>query len=317
MSRASRAWLPGKLSKYELARKNLCKYFGEIYGGRWHALLEAMEQPAAKVGRLNRHAEWSLDEITPTPMFHPTLPGCLVNLENLLARPPFADRGDRLKPYYTMNAASVRAALALGAEPDDNILDCCAAPGGKTLVFDNILADGSGLIVANDVDADRRKRLLSVFREYLPRERRRKFIQIKNMDATMWGQLESDRYDRVMLDAPCGSERHFLRSNRKQQKPTWVWSEANSRANQALQYQLLVSAFQALKPGGVLLYATCSINPLENDAIVQKALKKKRGRLESLPLSLPVGEETSNGWLILPDAADLEGPMFLAKLRKL
>lgn len=316
MSRGSRTWLPPKLNKYELARNSLCKYFGDIYGPRWPTLLDAMEQPAAKVGRLNRHAEWSLDEITQAPIFHPTLPGCLVNLENLLARPPFADRGDRLKPYYTMNAASVRAALALEAQPDDNILDCCAAPGGKTLVFDNILSDGNGMIVANDIDADRRKRLRSVFREYLPYERQ-KSIQIKNMDATMWGQLESGRYDRVMLDAPCGSERHFLRSNRKQQKPTWVWSEKSSRENQALQYRLLVSALEALRPGGHLLYVTCSINPLENDAIVQKALKKKRGRIELETLSLPVGEETSQGWLILPDAADLEGPMFLSKIRRI
>lgn len=316
MSQQAITWMT-KFNKYEIARKKMSEYYFEIYGTRWTKLLEAMEKPITKVGRLNRHAEWSLSEITDTPFFHPTLPGCLEDLKNLKLRSPFIGRGSRLKPYYTMNTASVRAALELGVEPDDKVLDCCAAPGGKTLIFDHIVSDGKGEIVANDIKALRRKRLQSVFDEYLPKERKDK-IKIKGLDATKWGQLEKERYDKIMLDVPCGAERIFLRANRKTKAKDieWIWSEKTSRQTQQTQYMLLVSALETLKIGGTILYVTCSISPFENDGIIGKCLKKKKDRVQIKKMTLPVGERTKFGWMILPDVCDGEGPMYLCKLIK-
>ena len=221
-------------------------------------------------------------------------------LRDALAAPPNPDAHleGLVKPYY-LDAASVRAARALGVEPGESVLDLCAAPGGKTLVLALALG-GRGQLVANDRSADRRARLRRVVSEHLPAELQA-LVTVTGHDATKWGLHEQERYDRVLLDAPCSSERHLIRS------PGYLsdWSPHRTKvlAQQAL--AMLCASLEALRPGGTLVYSTCSINPEENEDLLERFASKRPGRWT-------LQEQT----LVLPDESKGEGPLFWAKLVK-
>lgn len=203
-----------------------------------------------------------------------------------------------VKPYY-LDAASVTAARALDVQPGDVVLDMCAAPGGKTLVLALALS-GSGRLISNDRSADRRGRLKRVIAEHLPPEWQVNVV-VTGYDATRWGLHEQQVYDRILLDAPCSSERHVLRS--PAHLADWSAHRTKALAQQAL--ALLCAALEALKPGGVLVYSTCSISPEENEGLLERFAAKRPG--------LWVLVEQA---LILPDQSEGEGPLFWAKLRK-
>jgi len=202
-----------------------------------------------------------------------------------------------LQPYY-LDAASVRAARALDVRPEDTVLDLCAAPGGKTLALALALA-GTGSLTSNDRSADRRGRLKKVIEDHLPPEWRSN-VTVTGHDAAKWGLYEQNVYDKILLDAPCSSERHVLRS------PAHLaeWSSGRTRTLARQQLTMLCAALEALKPGGTLVYSTCSISPDENGGVLERFAAKRRGSWTLLEQSLT-----------LPDA-DGEGPLFYAVIRK-
>ena len=178
---------------------------------------------------------------------------------------------------YFMDQASIRAAEALKVVPGDQVLDICAAPGGKTLVLAEKL-QGRGGLVANELSRDRKARLIKVLDEHVP-ESIRKLIQVTGFDGNQFGLKKENTFDRVLLDAPCSSERHLLHED-----PTMKeWKESRTKQLMMRQYSLLCSALLTLKPGGMLVYSTCSISPLENDGVVERLLKKKSDRVELDP----------------------------------
>ena len=95
-----------------------------------------------------------------------------------------------------------------GGSTGDRVLDMCAAPGGKSLLLAEAMGD-AGRLVANELSPTRRAKLKTILEDCLPGEQR-KHIQVTGHDATRWGLHEPDHYDRVLLDAPCSSERHVL-----------------------------------------------------------------------------------------------------------
>jgi len=221
-------------------------------------------------------------------------------LREALAAPgrPEAHLDGLVKPYY-LDGASVRAAQALGVQPGDEVLDMCAAPGGKTLVLALALA-GTGRLVSNDRSSDRRGRLKRVIAEHLP-EAWQANVTVTGFDATRWGLHEQNAYDRILLDAPCSSERHLVHS--PAHLAEWSPNRTKTLAQQAL--AMLCGALEALKPGGRLLYSTCSISPEENEGLLERFAAKRPGQFTVLSQSL-----------VLPDQADGEGPLFSALLEK-
>jgi len=211
------------------------------------------------------------------------------------------------KPYY-LDESSVFAAKTLDARPGEIILDMCAAPGGKTLIIASALA-GQGKLVANDRSAARRNRLRKVLTEHLPAEFL-STVTVTPHDASRWGLYEQDVYDRILLDAPCSSERHVIRSDTHLSR----WSPARSRflSNQA--YAMLAAAYTAVKTGGIILYSTCALSPLENDGVVKKLLSKRKALI--VPVLSP-GEKTEYGVQISPDTEDGRGPMYISKIQKI
>ncbi len=234
------------------------------------------------------------------------------NLKEALLKEPvkISYKTGLLKPYY-LDEASILTAMALKVQEGDTVLDLCAAPGGKTLILAGRIGS-SGTLTSNDRSSSRRNRLKRVLQEYLPpivSER----ITVTGHDAARWSLYERDRYDKILLDAPCSSERHLLSSPRHLEK----WSPARTKHLAIQAYSMLVSALEAVKVGGVIIYSTCALSPFENDGVIEKLTKKRKGRFALLSSELPSGEPTTYGWQILPDTESGYGPMFIAKLKRI
>ncbi|MCF0214882.1 MAG: RNA methyltransferase [Fibrobacteraceae bacterium] len=218
--------------------------------------------------------------------------------------------GDNLEPYY-LDEASVFAAEALQVEPGMDVLDMCAAPGGKSLVLASMLK-GEGSLQSNDRSPDRRLRLGRVLENSLPEDWRR-IIKVTGFDGMRFGLHRKECYDRILIDAPCSSDRHVLAS------PTHLaeWSSKRVKRLSVEQGALLASAVDALKPGGQLVYGTCALSPLENDRVVEKILKKRPAmELVEIPNLLAGADRTEYGVHILPDRSQGRGPIYCAKMKK-
>jgi 16S rRNA C967 or C1407 C5-methylase (RsmB/RsmF family) len=243
--------------------------------------------------------------------------------------PPEAQPGQILPGYperlcYPMNASSLLPVLALDPQPGETILDACAAPGGKALfIFDQM--GRRGRLIANDLSQSRRSAMQVIFKEYGAGE-----IETTRQAAETIFRRSPEAYDRILLDAPCSSEKHVFNS------PTHLarWSPVRVRRLAQRQYGLLSGLLLALKPGGRLVYATCAVTPDENEAVVARFLEKKGDLvvLETISSELP-GEgglpiptpREKRGLTafnlqyvrrILPQHHDLD-PMFVAVFRKL
>ena len=214
-----------------------------------------------------------------------------------------------LKPYF-LDQASCLAAQALDVQEGETVLDMCAAPGGKSLILATKIGE-TGALTANDRSSERRNRLKSVLQEYLPPEVFHR-ISVTGHDAAKWGLYEKNKYDRILLDAPCSSDVHILTSPVHLKK----WSPARTRHLAVQEYAMLAAAFAAVKPGGVIVYSTCTVLPGENDGVVRRLVEKKKGAVSVMRETYLLGEPADFGWRIWPDKEEGLGPIYFAKLRK-
>ncbi len=190
------------------------------------------------------------------------------------------------------------------------ILDACAAPGGKSLVIAARMTSGSRL-VANELSAERRRRLKLVLSEHLPRSISC-HIEVTGYDAASLCRRRPAEFDAILLDAPCSSERHLIGDPEKLAE----WSPARTRNLACRQWALLSSAFLMLASGGCLVYATCSISPEENDGVAGRLLKKYSDEFSFIPPDFPLGEQTRFGHIFLPDACEGSGPLYISRIKK-
>ena len=239
-------------------------------------------------------------------------PGRWTDLKKALLKEPVksAYMKGLLKPYY-LDEASVLAAMALDVQKGDNVLDLCAAPGGKTLLLACKIGT-SGSLISNDRSSLRRKRLKRVISEYIP-ESTVERITVTGHDASRWSLHEQNAYERILLDAPCSSERHVITSPEHLKK----WSPARTKHLAIQAYSMLVSALEAVKVNGIIVYSTCALSPFENDGVLEKLTKKRKGRFSILHPVFPFGEPTTYGWQILPDTEKGHGPMYIAKIKRI
>ncbi len=214
---------------------------------------------------------------------------------------------------YTLDSASIEAAKALGVRPGERVLDACAAPGGKTLVLLEAL-EGRGELVANELSASRRFRLKQVIEDHVP-ARFQNLVTVTAFDANRFGLKKEGYFDRVLLDAPCSSEAHLLAEDSEQSG----WKESRTRQLAMRQYSLLCSALLTVKPGGVVVYSTCSVSPLENEGVIERVLRKKkdRVRIDLDGFSGGMGDLTDFGFQIFPDRYPGSGPIFWSRLVRL
>ena len=228
-------------------------------------------------------------------------------------------------PAYYLDAASVLAAISLPLCGAQNILDMCAAPGGKSLVLASRMKAASCLR-CNERSFDRFQRLRKVVADHLPQETQGR-VKISCGDGALLCKKESLLYDAILLDAPCSSERHVLNDP----KCLAEWSPARVKSLAMQQWALLSCAFRLLNEGGFLLYSTCALNPSENSGLCERLLKKfpaaklvgedgvrafQSSQKEALKpffdvSLLPGFEAQETGFSILPDAQNGFGLIFL------
>jgi len=213
-----------------------------------------------------------------------------------------------LKPYF-LDQSSIMPALLLPLEDNMRVLDLCSAPGGKLLVM--ISRGLKNLhIVANDLSPARTNRLRRVIEEHVPINLLPN-IKITTKDGSYFGLRQANSFDAVLVDAPCSSEAHIARNPRLLAAFSGLRKSLPHR-----QYALLCSALLALKPGGYLMYATCSINTQENEEIIKRLLKKKGHQLSLIEIDNKPDNTNTYGINILPHKHGY-GPAFFSLLRKI
>lgn len=242
--------------------------------------------------------------------------------ESFSLEPDYAEwKAGGEKPYF-LDSASVRAAVSLPLENAMDILDLCAAPGGKTLVLASNMNSEANLL-SNERSPERKNRLVNTVRDCLPPEIQERVTVICKDGAQMCLKNE-EKFDAILLDAPCSSERHVLAD------PKYLseWSPSRIKTLSMAQWALLSSAWRMLRPEGYLLYSTCALSPDENDNVVAKLLKKfDNAKLCEPKISLnyknftqselPEYEKTEFGVHVLPDKAGGAGPLYFCLLQKI
>ncbi|EIE25940.1 S-adenosyl-L-methionine-dependent methyltransferase [Coccomyxa subellipsoidea C-169] len=154
----------------------------------------------------------------------------------------------------------------LDPQPGEHVLDACAAPGGKAL-FAAARMLGKGQLVANDANARRLRGLPgTAARQGLPAG----FLTVGSADLREQSGQRHVPFDRVLLDAPCSG----LGVLAKRADLRWRRQPADIQSNALLQDELLDAAAQLVRPGGLLVYSTCSIEPEENDLRVDAFLSR-------------------------------------------
>lgn len=163
---------------------------------------------------------------------------------------------------YLQNLSSIIPAEVLDVSDAENVLDMCAAPGGKTLKLAENM-NNKGKILANEVNPIRFNRL-----RYNIDKLGGNNIEAINLDGRKLMLIYRDYFDRILLDAPCSGEGTIKIMSAKKLKLLKNGPFAK------MQKELIVSAFNSLKSGGKMLYSTCTISPQENEEVVNYLLKK-------------------------------------------
>ena len=251
---------------------------------------------------------------TPAPLLATPVPWCAYG-RYLSARPAFAlDPRWHAGAYYVQEAASMFVAAAYAAAfPDEAprcVLDLCAAPGGKSTLWRTLLPD-EALLVANEPVKSR----ANILAENLTKWGHPNTV-VANAYPADFGRLVS-AFDLVATDVPCSGEGMF----RKDLQAREEWSpEAVARCAER-QREILRDVWPALRPGGYLVYSTCTFNREENEDVVQYACDELGAELIPIPLApdWPIaGDTTGRGLAVyhfFPHRTAGEG-LFLALLRK-
>lgn len=166
--------------------------------------------------------------------------------------------------FYSQEPSASSAVTALAPQPGERVLDLCAAPGGKSTQIAALLA-GEGLLWSNEVVKSRANILLS----NLERMGVKNAVVSSCRPETLCPALEGF-FDRVLVDAPCSGEGMF----RRDAQAVAEWSEEHVRSCAVRQAAILDSAAQSLRPGGVLVYSTCTFSPEENEETVAAFLAR-------------------------------------------
>jgi NOL1/NOP2/sun family putative RNA methylase len=188
-----------------------------------------------------------------------------------------------LGTYMIQGLTSMLPAKILDPRPGEIILDLCAAPGGKATHLAQLMGD-RGLVVANDFKHER----THILRSHIDR-----LGILSVLVCGYQGQALplGRKFDRVLLDPPCSAEGTY----RAGLPPTRNETPKVARHLVRVQKGLLQGALAVLRPGGTLVYSTCTYAPEENEAVVNEALKD--GETELLPISLPFPHSKGlNSW---------------------
>ncbi|GAB66387.1 hypothetical protein PCYB_091730 [Plasmodium cynomolgi strain B] len=218
------------------------------------------------------------------------------------------------KAIYYLNPCSVLSAYFLDVQKNENVLDMCASPGGKSLVIANqlfgydsspvkriknmeYLKDGSiqitcsldmvnyyatkrqGFFVANEFNRIRYERLKQVLSKQLPKD----LLSSNNFHITNYNGLNMNsflrfpKFHKILLDVPCSTDEHLMK---KKKNLLNKWTDKVIKNNASIQFELLCNSFQLLHTNGTLVYSTCALSHHENDYVIEKFLKKYKKQVQ-------------------------------------
>ncbi|XQW85161.1 16S rRNA (cytosine(967)-C(5))-methyltransferase RsmB [Thalassotalea piscium] len=207
--------------------------------------------------------------------------------------------GFELGHVSIQDGAAQQAAILLDCKANDNVLDCCAAPGGKTCHILE-LTPSIGKMTAIDIEEKRLTRVEeNLTRLHLSAE-------VIAGDASKQDWWNGEQFDRILLDAPCSGTGVI----RRHPDIKWLRKAADIDVLTSLQQQILKNCWSLLKPNGTLLYATCSILPEENCQQVQRFIEEN-----SNAELINIKKEQSTGWQILSGQDNMDG-FYYALIKK-
>ena len=242
--------------------------------GRWAdclPLLEWNNQPSPIYARRNTlcatagelEAQWKSEEITFEPAVYPWLGAGLMYRIEVNGSPAALTSFEEGK-FYIQDPSTLASIQELDPRSGENILDLCAAPGGKATAIAQRMQD-CGSVLATDIDDTRLSRL----RENIDR------LGITCIQPTPLHRVDlntAGTFDRILVDAPCSNTGVM----RRRVEVRWRLHARELPVLARKQFDLLKRAAKLLKPGGVLVYSTCSLETEENEEVIEMFLKKHR-----------------------------------------
>lgn len=204
--------------------------------------------------------------------------------------------------------SSMLVAHVINPAPTDLVIDVCSAPGGKTTHIAALMGN-KGKVIANDIHAHK----IKLIEENAARLGITN-IEVNIEDARNIGKSYKNMADKVLADVPCSG----LGVLRRKVDARWNKTEAEIEKLPQLQYEILESAAEAVKPGGILVYSTCTIIKRENSEVVNKFLAAhEEFKLEPLDDFLPSGLQGRGSMLqLLPHVDNVDG-FFIARMQKM
>ena len=195
-------------------------------------------------------------------------------------------------------AVSMLPVLALDPTPGQIILDLCASPGSKTTQICEHLG-GSGAVIANEVISGRVNTLVSNVQRHASRT-----VLVVQHDGRHMPKVPGSGFDGVLVDVPCTGSG----TTRKNPDVWGKWRPSSGRSLHSLQYDLLSRAIELTKAGGRVVYSTCSLDPIENEAVVARVVASGKVRV------VPCGDSLSGvpskpgmaNWPLLNDRGELD-----------
>lgn len=183
--------------------------------------------------------------------------------------------------FYVQEPSAMVPVCALDPKPGDRVLDLCAAPGGKSTQIASML-NNKGLLFANEINKSRCNTLIS----NLERMGVKNAIVFSKKPVDLCNDY-CDYFDRVLVDAPCSGEGMF----RKNSDAMLNWSIENTKGCSFRQKEILEVAAKTVKPGGTLVYSTCTFSTVENEEVIKWFLDKHDDfKLE--PINICFGEKS-------------------------
>ncbi len=236
----------------------------ELLGGEFPAYLESLRRPGEAGIRVNtqkisaeqfrRIAPFALEPVSWTEN------GFYVREGDPVTSHPYYYAG----LYYVQEPSAMLPAALLGAKPGDRVLDLCAAPGGKATELGSRLL-GSGVLAANDISHSRAKALL-------------KNLELHGVGNVLVSSEEPGKlaahyknyFDKILVDAPCSGEGMF----RKDPSMRKAYGNRGPSDYAPLQYAIADAAVAMLRPGGRMVYSTCTFSKVENEEVLLRLLRE-------------------------------------------
>ena len=183
--------------------------------------------------------------------------------------------------YYIQEPSAMLPGAVIGVKPGDKVLDLCAAPGGKTVQMAAQMK-GKGLLVANDINPERVKALVKNIELCGVRN-----AVVMNETPDKLAKNFEGYFDKILVDAPCSGEGMF----RKDEDAIKSWEKYKCEKCSGMQWDILQQVDKMLKPGGSILYSTCTFSPEEDELMIEKFMDEYRGNYELLEIPKTGGIE--------------------------